>query len=181
MNMLRLGIPLLIFAGLVALLVIGLQTAEDRTRVASPLVGRMAPEFTLPKLYEPETEWSTRELEGQPWLLNVWGSWCYACREEHPWMQRLEQESGIPLVGFNWKDERDDALGWLDRFGDAWTLHVRDFEGDAAIDWGVYGAPETFLVDANGIIRHKIIGPLDEEIFYDLMDRIETVREEHQS
>ncbi len=179
--MLRLGIPLAIFASLIVLLVIGLDTAEDRTKVVSPLVGRVAPEFNLPRLHEPDTEWSTRELDGQPYVLNVWGSWCYACREEHPWMERLAEESGIPLVGFNWKDERSEALTWLERFGDVWTIHITDYEGDAAIDWGVYGAPETFLVDAEGVIRHKIIGPLDEEIFHDLMSRIDEVRQEAES
>lgn len=179
--MLRLGLPLLIFAGLVALLIAGLQTAEDRTKVASPLVGRQAPDFTLPMLFDPEETWSIQELQGQPYLLNVWGSWCFACQVEHPWIERLGREAGIPLVGFNWKDDRQDALRWLDRFGDAWSIHVTDYEGNAAIDWGVYGAPETFLVDADGIIRHKIIGPVDQPIFEDLMRRILDLRADAQA
>lgn len=171
----RLLIPLGVFLALVVLLVAGLYTAEQRQIVVSPLVGQPAPQFELPDLFEPEQAFDSGVLLGAPWLLNVWGSWCYACRLEHPWIERLGNEADIPLVGFNWKDERDDALRWLDRFGDAWTLHVRDYEGHAAIDWGVYGAPETFLIDADGIIRHKIVGPLDESIFDDLMVRIESV------
>lgn len=172
----RLFIPLGIFAALFLLLAAGLRTADERRIVASPLIGKAAPQFELPRLFEPGEPFDSDALRGKPWLLNVWGSWCYACRLEHPWVERLEREAGVPLVGFNWKDERQDALRWLDRFGDAWTLHVRDYDGLAAIEWGVYGAPETFLIDAEGVIRHKIVGPLDEEIFDDLMLRIQEVR-----
>lgn len=174
---LSLLLPLAAFAALVILLIIGLGTTEQRQVVKSPLIGRPAPAFELPRLHAPGETFSTRELAGEPWLLNVWGSWCFACRQEHDWITRLGEEAGIPLVGFNWKDRREDALAWLDRFGDAWTLHVADREGRAAIDWGVYGAPETFLVDAKGVIRHKIIGPLDAESYRDLMARVQALEE----
>ena len=174
---LALLLPLAAFAGLIVLMVVGLNTTEERKVVKSPLIGRPAPAFELPLLHAPEETFSSAELAGAPWLLNVWGSWCYACRQEHDWITGLGEEAGIPLVGFNWRDERSDALDWLERFGDPWNLHVADREGNAAIDWGVYGAPETFLVDADGVIRHKIVGPLDETSYRDLMDRIAALEE----
>lgn len=176
--MIRMLLPLLVFGGLLVLLIAGLQTAEDRKLVASPLIGKPVPAMTLPGLTDPETLYNSSDLKGQPWILNVWGSWCWACRVEHPYIERLGRESGVPLVGFNWKDERDDALTWLDRYGDAWSFHMVDFEGRAAIDLGVYGAPETFLIDHEGIIRHKHIGPIDANSFEDLMRRIMVLRSE---
>ena len=131
------------------------------------------PEFTLPALHEPGRTITNLDLADRPYLLNVWGSWCPACRIEHPFIERLGREAPIPLVGLNWKDERDDALRWLDRFGDAWDQQIVDFDGGLAIDLGVYGAPETFLVDHNGVIRHKHIGPIDADSFADLMQRAE--------
>jgi cytochrome c biogenesis protein CcmG, thiol:disulfide interchange protein DsbE len=179
--MIRMLIPLLIFLGLVGLLIAGLQTADERKLVASPLIGKPVPEFTLPGLHDPDVRRSSLDLTGQPWILNVWGSWCWACRVEHPYIERLGREAGVALVGFNWKDERADALAWLDRFGDAWTFHMVDFEGRAAIDLGVYGAPETFLIDHHGIIRHKHIGPVDAGVFDDLMRRVMVLRSEAES
>ena len=179
--MIRMLLPLFVFGGLIILLVAGLQTAEDRKLVQSPLVGKPVPEITLPGLQDPETTRSTVDLLGQPYILNVWGSWCWACRVEHPYIDRLGREAGVPLVGFNWKDEREDALEWLDRFGDSWHFHLVDFEGRAAIDLGVYGAPETFLVDHRGIIQHKHIGPIDAAVFEDLMRRIMHLKAEAES
>lgn len=176
--MIRLALPLLVFAGLVALLIAGLGTTEQRQIVHTPLLGKPVPAFTLPRLFEPDATISSAEWTGAPYIINVWGSWCYACRIEHPYIERLGREAGIPLIGFNWKDERGDALRWLNRYGDAWTFHVVDFEGRAAIDLGVYGAPETFLVDHRGIIRHKHIGPIDATVFDDLMRRILDLRTE---
>lgn len=174
--MMRLLIPLVVFGGLVALLVAGLQTADQRQVVESPLVGKPVPEFTLPRLHLPDETLSTAELQGEPWILNVWGSWCPSCRDEHPFIERLGREAGIRLVGFNWKDERENAFAWLDRYGDAWHMHFHDYEGRAAIDLGVYGAPETFLIDHTGTIRHKHIGPVDAVVYEDLMQRIMELR-----
>lgn len=176
--MIKMLVPLGVFVGLVVLLLISLPTAEQRRQVSSPLVGREVPTFSLPGLHDPEVSRSTVDFRGQPFILNVWGSWCFSCRVEHPYIERLGREAGVPLVGFNWRDERDDALEWLDQFGDAWTVHMVDVEGRAAIDLGVYGAPETFLIDHRGIIQHKHIGPVDEEIYADLMERIEQMRVE---
>ena len=176
--MIRMLVPLMVFLGLIGLLMISLPTAEQRRQVTSPLIGREVPSFTLPGLHDPEVMRSTADLRGQPFILNVWGSWCFSCRVEHPYIERLGREAGIPLVGFNWRDEREDALQWLRQFGDAWTFHMVDGEGRAAIDLGVYGAPETFLVDHRGIIRHKHIGPVDQLVFDDLMQRIQEMRRE---
>ncbi len=176
--MMRMALPLLVFLGLIWLLLVSLPTAEQRRHVASPLIGREIPNFTLPDLLKPDVTHSTVELRGQPFILNVWGSWCPSCVTEHPYITRLGKEANVPLVGLNWRDERDDALAWINRFGDAWTVHMNDEEGMAAIDLGVYGAPETFLVDANGVIRHKHIGPVDSNSYDDLMGRINDMRQD---
>ncbi len=166
-------VPLLLFGVLLLLLFTGLQTADERKTIRSPLIGKPVPEFALPSLAEPNRIITNLDLAGEPYLLNVWGSWCPSCRIEHPFIVRLGEEAPIPLVGLNWKDERDDAQRWLDRFGDAWDLHIVDFDGGLAIDLGVVAAPETFLVDHNGVIRHKHTGPVDPESFADLMQRAE--------
>lgn len=170
--MIRMLIPLLVFGALVGLLIAGLKTSDERKLVQSPLIGKPVPQFELPGLHDPDVLRSRDDLLGRPFILNVWGSWCWACRAEHPFVERLGREAGIALVGFNWKDERSDALEWIGRFGDAWDFHLVDYEGRVAIDLGVYGAPETFLVDHRGIIRHKHIGPIDATVFDDLMRRI---------
>lgn len=179
--MIRLLAPLIVFAALIALLVIGMQTAEERKLVDSPLVGRTIPTFSLPKLHQPEEYTSPEDRLGEVWVLNVWGSWCQSCRIEHPYVKRLTEESNVAVVGFNWKDEREDALRWLNRFGDAWTYHMVDYEGRSAIDLGVYGAPETFLIDHIGTIRHKHIGPIDEQVLADLLERIDVLKQEASS
>lgn len=176
--MIRKLIPLFLFFGLVILLVLGMRTAEERKIVQSPLIGKPLPEFNLPHLLDPDIMTSSSELIGQPFILNVWGSWCWACREEHPFIERLGREAPIALVGFNWKDKREDALEWIRRYGDAWNHHLVDFEGQTAINLGVYGAPETFLIDHRGIIRHKHVGPVDARVFDDLMQRSMRLRSE---
>jgi len=179
--MIRLLLPLIVFGGLVGLLLIGMQTADERKIVSSPLVGRPIPNFELPRLHEPNISTSTADRLGEVWVLNVWGSWCQSCRIEHPYVGRLAEESGVPVVGFNWKDEQADAKRWLSQFGDVWAYHMVDFEGRSAIDLGVYGAPETFLIDHRGIIRHKHIGPIDESVLRDLLTRIDDLQQEASS
>lgn len=166
-----LAIPLLLFGVLLLLLLAGLKTADERQTIRSPLIGKPVPSFELPTLDDPQRTVTNTELAGEPYLLNVWGSWCPACRVEHPYVKRLAEEAPVPMVGLNWKDERDDALRWIRQFGNGWDLQIVDFEGVLAIDLGVYGAPETFLVDHNGVIRHKHIGPIDQGIYDDLMER----------
>lgn len=161
MNFSRLW-PFLVFLALGALLFAGVLMSgrENREAIPSPLIGKPAPGFALHLLHQPERMATMDELRGEPFLLNVWGSWCPACRDEHPYIEQLGRSGKIRLVGFNWKDERQDALRWLQQFGDPYHLIVVDEEGGTAIDWGVYGAPETFLVDAEGIVRWKYIGPI---------------------
>lgn len=159
-------LPLVVFAAIVALMLAGikLNTERDKDVLPSPLVGKPVPEFELPLLLEPERVVASAELRGRPYLLNVWASWCVACRVEHPLLLQLAREQRLPIVGFNWKDEREDALRWLRQFQDPYSLILADREGRAAIDLGVYGAPETFFVDAQGTIRYRHVGPLTDEV-----------------
>jgi cytochrome c biogenesis protein CcmG, thiol:disulfide interchange protein DsbE len=158
-------LPLALFAALVALLSAGvwLSRNPDRDALPSPLIGKPAPAFSLPLLHDPGRQLSSDALRGSPYVLNVWGSWCPECRTEHPVLTRLAASGRVRIVGYNWKDEREDALRWLQQFGDPYWTVVADVEGRTAIDWGVYGAPETFLVDGDGVIRWKHVGPVSDE------------------
>lgn len=159
-------IPLAVFVALAALLGAGvwLSRRPDREALPSPLIGKSAPEFALPALHQPGRIVRAADLRGAPYLLNVWGSWCPACRDEHPVLTRFAETKRVRVVGFNWNDEHADAIGWLERFGNPYWIVVADREGKAAIDWGIYGAPETFLVDGKGIVRWKFVGPLTDEV-----------------
>ena len=139
---------------------------ENREALPSPLIGKAAPAFSLPVLHEPGRTVSSAELRGQPYVLNVWGSWCVSCRVEHPVITELAK-SGALVVGYNYKDTPEDAGRWLAQFGNPFALVVQDADGQAALDWGIYGAPETFVIDAEGIVRFKHIGPLTPEIVQD--------------
>ncbi len=158
-------LPLAAFLGLVVLLFAGIRLSEERPpdRLPSVLIGKPAPSFTLPGLREGEAEVSSSAFLGRPWLLNVWASWCAGCRVEHPLVERLGQRRDIALVGLNWKDERADALRWLAQFGDPYHAIAADPDNRVALHYGVYGAPETFVIDAAGVIRHKFVGPLTEQ------------------
>lgn len=162
-------IPLAVAALLGVLLFAGvlLSRRGDREALPSPLIGKPAPAFALPVLHEPGRTVSNAELRGAPYVLNVWGSWCPACRDEHPVLTRFAETRRVRVIGYNWKDERDDALRWLEQFGNPYWLVLTDLEGRVAIDWGIYGAPETFLVDADGIVRWKHVGPLDDATIRD--------------
>lgn len=159
-------LPLAVFALLAALLGAGVWMSRkpDRDALPSPLIGKPAPAFALPVLHEPGRIVRLADLKGQPFLLNVWGSWCVECRVEHPVITRLAETRRIRVVGYNWKDEPADALRWLAQFGNPYWLVLSDVEGRSAIDWGIYGAPETFLVDADGIVRWKHVGPIDDAV-----------------
>ena len=162
-SLLKRLMPLIIFAALVAVLAIGL-TLNPRL-VPSPLIGKPAPEFELPLLFN-EGSFSNKDLIGHVTLVNVWASWCFACRQEHETVKHLSR-NGVRIVGLNYKDETDDAKGWLAKLGNPYQVIAVDYDGRIAIDWGVYGAPETFLIDKSGIIRHKVIGPLSNKENYD--------------
>lgn len=156
----------LVFLSLMGLLLYGVSQSgrADRDALPSPLIGKPAPAFALPVLHEPQRTVTLEQLKGQPFLLNVWGSWCVECRVEHPVLTRFAETRRLRVVGYNWKDEPADALRWLEQFGNPYWLVLADVEGRAAIDWGIYGAPETFLVDAGGMIRWKHIGALTDEV-----------------
>lgn len=155
-------LPLIIFIFLSGLLAIGL-TLNPRL-VPSPLIGKPVPEFELPLLGEQETA-SHEDFKGAVTLLNVWASWCFACRQEHETITYLSRQ-GFRVIGLNYKDKTQDAQGWLQQFGNPYSMIIEDSDGRVSIDFGVYGAPETFLIDEQGIIRHKVIGPLSDEKNY---------------
>ena len=154
-------VPLVAFVALCALLAVGL-TLNPR-EVPSPLVGKPVPAFELPILGDSKNTFSTRDAIGKPWILNVWASWCVACRHEHPILNQYAQNNDTFMVGLNYKDPPANGLAWLAEFGDPYSLSVIDFDGRVGIDWGVYGVPETFVVDAEGVIRYKHIGPITNE------------------
>lgn len=151
-------VPLGVFGVLVAFLYVGL--GLNPREVPSPLVGKPAPDIRLPKLHEPAATFTNADLKGKVWLLNVWASWCVSCREEHPLLVEVARAGVVPIVGLNYKDKRDEALTWLRQFGDPYLLSVVDADGRTGIDFGVYGVPETFVIDRDGVIRYKHIGPL---------------------
>ena len=151
-----------IFIALVALLAVGLRL--DPREVPSPLIGKPAPPFELPLLTEPDKRFSQKDMLGKVWIMNVWASWCPPCLVEHPVVTRIAQSGLAPVVGLNYKDARDDALPWLKRNGNPYQLIVFDANGRIGIDYGVYGVPETYVIDRKGVIRYKHIGPLSAEV-----------------
>jgi cytochrome c biogenesis protein CcmG/thiol:disulfide interchange protein DsbE len=156
--------PLGIFLLLVLFLGIGLTL--DPRQVPSPLVGKAAPPFELPRLHEPAKTFSPSEMKGRVWMLNVWASWCVSCRDEHPVLVELAKMKLVPLYGLDYKDPREDALRWLKEFGDPYDMSVADVDGRIGIDYGVYGVPETYVIDKAGVIRYKHIGPVNREALH---------------
>jgi cytochrome c biogenesis protein CcmG/thiol:disulfide interchange protein DsbE len=150
------------FILLVLFLAAGLQL--DPREVPSPLIDKPAPEFELPRLHEPEKQLSSRGQLGEVWLLNVFASWCVGCRAEHPLLMQLAASDTIPLYGLNYKDATDDALRWLETHGDPYGEIAVDADGRVGIDYGVYGVPETYLIDREGVIRYKQIGPITAQV-----------------
>jgi cytochrome c biogenesis protein CcmG/thiol:disulfide interchange protein DsbE len=173
----RYALPIAILAGLVGIFWHGLHV--DPSRVPSPFIGKPAPQFSLSELRHPDETFSTSQLHGQIALVNFWGTWCVSCREEHPALMQFAAHHDVPIYGVDYKDSRDAAVAWLGKKGDPYARVAFDPESNAAINWGVYGAPETFLIDAHGIIRHKYIGPLTPELIKnDLLPRIARLRAE---
>lgn len=160
-------VPLALFLVLAGFLGYGL-TLNPR-EVPSPLVDKPAPEFRLATLSAPDTEVGLADMRGQVWLLNVWASWCVSCRQEHPVLMQFARDNVVPLVGLNYKDTRPEALGWLKEHGDPYTVSVVDADGRVGIDFGVYGVPETFLIDREGVVRYKHIGPVTPEAVRDVL------------
>ena len=155
------AIPLAIFVVLVIFLAIGL--GHDPHEVPSPLINKPAPAFQLPQLQDPNTKFSAAEMRGKVWLLNVWATWCLPCREEHPVLLELSRSGAVPIYGMDYKDKREDALSLLSELGNPYVLCTSDADGRVAIDYGVYGVPETYLIDREGVIRYKQVGPLTPE------------------
>jgi cytochrome c biogenesis protein CcmG/thiol:disulfide interchange protein DsbE len=169
---LRFIVPLGIFAILVVFLARGLY--RDPREVPSPLIDKSAPQFTLPRLDTASASFSSDSMRGKVWLLNVWGSWCITCREEHATLLRLARMNVVPIVGLDWKDPAADAKQWLSRLGDPYQVTAQDSQGLVAINYGVYGAPESFLIDKQGVIRKKFIGAItDQQIEQELVPLVQ--------
>ncbi|HZQ72740.1 MAG TPA: DsbE family thiol:disulfide interchange protein [Burkholderiales bacterium] len=151
-----------LFGALVLLLAAGL--GLNPREVPSPLVGKPAPNFELPLLQEPDKTFSAKQELGKVWLLNVWASWCVACREEHETLVAYSKSGGAPLYGLNYKDQRAEGMRWLARYGNPYRASFYDADGRVGIDYGVYGVPETYVIDKRGIIRYKRIGPVTPEL-----------------
>jgi cytochrome c biogenesis protein CcmG/thiol:disulfide interchange protein DsbE len=160
--MTRYLLPLGVFVALVALLAFGLTL--DPREVPSPLIGKPAPQFELPQLHQADKTFSPKDLQGRVWVLNVWASWCTGCRDEHSVVTELAKSHLAPVYGLNYKDKREDAISWLERFGNPYDTSIHDADGRVGIDYGVYGVPETYVIDKHGVIRYKRIGALTPEI-----------------
>lgn len=155
-------LPLALFLGVAAFLYRGLFL--DPAELPSALIGKPFPAFSLPAVQEPERTLTLEDLKGKPALVNVWATWCVSCKVEHPVLNELAGR-GVNIVGVNYKDDNASALKWLKEFHDPYRLNIRDEQGSLGLDLGVYGAPETFLVDRHGIIRHKFVGVIDERVW----------------
>lgn len=156
-------VPFGLFALLGVFLYVGLH--RDPSYVPSPLIGKPAPEFTLPSLQDPAYPVSSKDLAGRPWVLNVWGTWCAGCRQEHPVLLQIARQTSVPIIGLDWKDDATEAQRWLAELGNPYAAVAFDSEGRVAIDWGVYGAPETFLIGADGKVLYKHIAPMTLEVW----------------
>jgi len=161
----RYFIPLGAFLLMAVFLGIGLKL--DPKEIPSPLINKAAPQFTATTLLDETRTIGTKDLAGQVWLFNVWASWCVACRQEHPLLNQLAEQKLLTLVGLNYKDERNNAKQWLNELGNPYDIIAHDLKGDIGIDFGVYGVPESFLIDKKGQIRYKQIGPFDKQSIKD--------------
>jgi len=161
MKALRFAIPLAVFVALAAFLAVGL--TRDPREVPSPFIGKPAPDFKLTQLADEKLAFAPEDMKGKVWLLNVWASWCVSCRVEHPLLVEMSKKNVVPIVGLNYKDGRGEGMQWLQRFGNPYSLSAFDADGKVGIDYGVYGVPETFVIDKKGVIRYKQIGPITPE------------------
>jgi len=155
-------IPLLIFIVLVVFLAIGLKL--DPKHIPSPFIGKPAPAIDLPDLHNPQQNIRSADFAGKVWLLNVWASWCVSCRAEHEVVKSFVALGAAPVYGLNYKDKPEDARRWLEQLGNPYQASVMDINGDTGIDWGVYGVPETFVIDKQGIVRYKHVGPMTDAV-----------------
>jgi cytochrome c biogenesis protein CcmG/thiol:disulfide interchange protein DsbE len=172
---LRYLVPIAAFAILIPIFIIGLN--RDPSELPSPFLGKQAPAFSLPSLEDPGATVTSEDYAGRLALVNVWATWCVGCRHEHDFLLTLAAREDIPIYGLNWRDDREDALLWLQQLGNPYVASAFDADGKVGIDWGVYGAPETFLVGPDGTVLHKHLSPLTEEIWQrDFVPKIEAAR-----
>ncbi|MDD2915097.1 MAG: DsbE family thiol:disulfide interchange protein [Gallionella sp.] len=160
--MMRFILPFVVFVIVAAFLYIGL--GLNPREVPSPLVGKAAPAFMLPQLDEPSKQFSPQDMKGKVWLLNVWASWCTACESEHPVFMELSRQNIVPIYGMDYKDKPENGAAWLRQHGNPYTLVISDSEGRVGIDYGVYGVPETYVIDKQGIIQYKHIGGVSMQV-----------------
>lgn len=169
----RFLLPLGAFALLVVVLAIGIRHAPQKDIIASPLIGKLAPAFSLPELSDATRTVRSTDLRGRWYLFNVWGTWCYECRAEHQMLLEVQRAAVLPIVGLDWKDDDAQARSWLAQLGNPYALVAVDHVGRTAIDWGVYGAPESFLVNPAGVVVYKLVGPLTHEAWTrDILPRL---------
>jgi cytochrome c biogenesis protein CcmG/thiol:disulfide interchange protein DsbE len=169
----RFALPAGVFGLLVVVLAIGIKHSPDKGTIMSPLLGKPAPQFSLPNLTDPARVVSPADLKGRWYLFNVWGTWCGECRAEHEMLLEVRRAAVVPVVGMDWKDDDAQALSWLAQLGNPYEVVAVDRSGRTAIDWGVYAAPETFLVNPQGIVVFKRVGALTPEVWTrDILPRL---------
>jgi cytochrome c biogenesis protein CcmG, thiol:disulfide interchange protein DsbE len=161
----RFLVPAAVFVALAGVLYVGVVHSPNKSTMQSALLGKSVPPFDLPVLGNPGMKLTNAQLAGRPWVLNVWGTWCVACREEHETLLTISKQNVLPLVGLNWKDEDDAAVDWLKQLGNPYSVVAVDRDGRTAIDFGVYGAPETFFIDADGRVQYRHVGPMTDEVW----------------
>ena len=177
----RFLLPIGLFFSMVAvfaLVLYQINQGRNLQEVPSPLIGKPAPQFELPLLMNAQKSFSSAQLMGKVSLVNVWASWCVSCRQEHQLLVDLSQNKELSIIGINYKDEREDAMKWLRERGNPYAASIFDYDGRAAINWGVYGVPETFIVDRQGVIRYKHAGPISNEILQaDILPLVKQLRQ----
>jgi len=161
----RFIVPVVVFLVVAGVLYIGVRHSPDKSTMVSALLGKPAPAFELPVLGAADRQFRSADLAGQPWVMNVWGTWCAECRVEHEALLAIARENRVPLVGLNWKDDDESALQWLAQLGNPYSVTAVDKEGRTAIDFGVYGAPETFFIDAAGLVQYRHVGAMTKEVW----------------
>jgi cytochrome c biogenesis protein CcmG/thiol:disulfide interchange protein DsbE len=161
MRSLKFIVPFVLFLVLAGFFAVGLQ--RDPREIPSPFIDKPAPAFKLQQLHDAAKPFAPEDMKGRVWMLNVWASWCVSCRVEHPLLVEMSKRNIVPIVGLNYKDQRDAGVQWLTRFGNPYVLSAYDLDGRVGIDYGVYGVPETFVIDKQGVVRYKQIGPITPE------------------
>lgn len=154
---------LVVFVIMIGVFVIGL--GKDPRKIPSPLIDNPAPQYELPRVRDAASSVGSADYAGQLVLVNIWATWCVGCRQEHQFLNELAARNIIPIYGINWRDQRDEAVVWLEKLGDPYIASAYDEDGRVGIDWGVYGAPETFLVSPDGNVLHKFVGPMYEGVW----------------